>query len=176
MMLSDDVVKSKVQSLVDNASIGEVEALLKRLVADEQIKNYVADYVASLNSDVINQLPTSVAKHAVSTFKKENAESYKDNDDFLILVLKQGNASQVKEVVRLMKAKLNAEQDIDRVVKVLENLYTKDLSLLQSVVGDLRVIKECDSVDDSTKQKIDALANRLQPLKKKNIVEKIIGK
>lgn len=176
MMLSDDVVKSKVQSLVDNASIGEVEALLKRLVADEQIKNYVADYVASLNSDVINQLPTSVAKHAVSTFKKENAESYKDNDDFLILVLKQGNASQVKEVVRLMKAKLNAEQDIDRVVKVLENLYTKDLSLLQSVVGDLRVIKESDSVDDSTKQKIDALANRLQPLKKKNIVEKIIGK
>lgn len=176
LMMGDDVVKSKVQSLVDHAVIGEVETLLKRLVADEQIKNFVADYVASLNSDAVNQLPTSVAKHAVSTFNKENAESYKDNDDFLILVLKQGNATQVKEVVRLMKAKLIAEQDLDSVLKVLDNLDTKDQSLLQSVVGDLRVINDSDSVDEATKQKIDALANKLLPPKKKTIVEKITGK
>lgn len=136
----------------------------------------MADYVASLDSETVNQLPASVAMHAVSTFKKENAEVYKDNEDFLILVLKQGNASQVKEVVRLMKAKLIAEQDLDSVLKVLDNLDTEDQSLLQSVVGDLRVIKDSDNVDEAIKQKIDALEEKLLPSKKKNIVEKIIGK
>ena len=176
MMLGDDVVKSKVQSLVNNASIGGVEALLKRLVADKQIKSYIADFVASMDSEAVNQLPTSVAKHAVSTFKKDNAEAYKDNDDFLILVLKQGNATQVKEVVRLMKAKMNAEQDLDSVVKVLDNLVTKDHSLLQSVVSDLVVIKDSETVDEATKQKVAALAEKIQSSeKKKSIVDKILG-
>lgn len=36
MIVSDDVVKSKAQSLVDHASLGGVEPLLKRLVVDEK--------------------------------------------------------------------------------------------------------------------------------------------
>lgn len=161
MTLNDDLVKSKIHSLVDNGHIPEVEAMLERLVTDEKIKNYVVEYVVSLSSDAVNHLPSSIAKHAVSTFNKENAESYKDNDDFLMLVLKQGTTVQVREVVRLMKAKLNAEQDLDSVLKVLDYLDTKDQSLLQSVVGDLRVINDSDSVDEVTKQKITALVDKL---------------
>ncbi len=177
MMLSKNEMKSKIQSLVDNAAINDVEALLKRLVADDQIKYYVAEYVASLNSDVVNNLPVSVAKHAVSTFKKENGEIYKNNNDFLILVLKQGNTTQVKEVVRLMKAKINDEQDLDDVVKVLDNLKTNDQRLIQSIIGDLEVIKDSDSVGDTTKHKIATLVEKLMPLeKKKNITNKLFGK
>lgn len=123
-IVNDDVIETKVHNLIDNASIINAENLLERVVKDKQILSVVTEYVASLDSVTINALPVSIAKHAVSTFNRKTADAYKDNEDFLILVLKQGIASQKKEVVRLMKTKINQEADLGKVVNVLDNLVT----------------------------------------------------
>lgn len=177
LKLDDDTVNGKIKSLVDNSNINGVEALLKKLVSDKQILGMEADYVASLDCETINNLPVSVAKLAVSTFKRDNAETYKDNVDFLIVVLRQGTASQKKEVVRLMKDKINKEQDLENVVKVLDNLVTEDQTLLKSLVGELEGIKDSETVSDETKERIAALATKLSAsIKKPGLLDKVLGK
>jgi hypothetical protein len=177
LALGETVVRNKVCNLVDNATNNNVETLLKKLVNDKQILDMVAEYVASLESGKVNGLPVSVARFAVSTFNRDNAETYKDNPEFLILVLKQGSASQKKEVVRLMKAKINSEIDLDNVVKVLDNLDTEDQRILKTLVGELEAIKDSDTVNDEIKRRVAALATKLSAgIKKPNLVKKILGK
>ena len=176
-MLNDDIVKEKIQTLVDHANNKSVESLLKKLVADKTILDIVAEYVASLDSETINSLPVSIAKFAVSTFKRENAETYKDNEDFLILVLQQGNSNQKREVVRLMKTKINAEADIAMVVNVLGNLQTEDQNMLTTLVGELEGLKDSDTVSEEDKALITALANKLSVnIKKTGLLNKVFGK
>ncbi len=173
----EDTVKEKIQTLVDNADINGVEKLLGKLVNDAQIKNMMAEYVASLDSETINNLPTSISKHAVSTFNKDNAEVYKDNTDFLILVLKQGNAIQMKDVVRLMKDKINHETDLDQVVTVLENLNTEDQQVLKSLVSELDGVKDSETVGEEVKSKVAALTTKLSTgIKNESFLNKLLGK
>ena len=176
-MLAEDTIKEKIQSLVNHADDGNVESLLKKLVTDKQILDIVAEYVATLNSETINSLPVSIAKFAVSTFRRENAEIYKDNVDFLSLVLKQGSASQKREVVRLMKAKINVEVDLDNVVLVLNNLVTEDQQLLKPLVSELDAIKDSETVSNETKSKIADLSRKLSiNIEKVGFIDKMLGK
>ena len=176
-MLGDDTIKIKVNDLVIHAANNNVEALLGKLVKDNQLLGYVAEYVASLDSEAINALPVSISKYAVSTFSRENAETYKDNTDFLTLVLKQGNALQKKEVVRLMKAKINAEADLAMVVSVLDNLVTEDQNMLRTLVGELEDINDSDAVSDEDKARVAALATKLSgSIKKTGMIDKLLGK
>ncbi len=102
---------------------------------------------------------------------------YKDNEDFLILVLKQGNASQKKEVVRLMKTKINQESDLNMVVNVLDNLVTEDQSMLKLLIGELDGIKDSEAVNDEIKSRITALATKLSGyIKKPGMIGKLLGK
>lgn len=177
LALGETVVRNKVCNLVDNATNNNVETLLKKLVNDKQILDMVAEYVASLESGKVNGLPVSVARFAVSTFNRDNAETYKDNPEFLILVLKQGSASQKKEVVRLMKAKINSEIDLDNVVKVLDNLDTEDQRILKTLVGELDGIKDSETVNEETKSRVAALATKLSAgIKKTGLLDKVLGK
>ena len=84
LMLNENTVKEKIQSLVNHANNGNVESLLKKLVTDKQILEMVAEHVSTLDSETINSLPASIARFAVSTFKRENAETYKDNDYYFM--------------------------------------------------------------------------------------------
>lgn len=171
---NDDAVKEKIQTLVDNADKIGVEKLLGKLVTDTQVKNMMAEYVASLDSETINGLPTSISRHAVSTFNKENAEVYKDNTDFLILVLKQGNAIQMKEVVRLMKDKINHETDLEQVVTILNHLETGDQQVLKSLVSELEGVKDSGNVSEETKAQVAALATKLSSsIRKKGMIDRI---
>ncbi len=177
LALDETAVRNKVCKLVDNATNNNVETLLKKLVNDKQILDMVAEYVASLESGKVNGLPVSVARFAVSTFNRDNAETYKDNPEFLILVLKQGSASQKKEVVRLMKAKINSEIDLDNVVKVLDNLDTEDQRILKTLVGELDGIKDSETVNEETKSRVAALATKLSAgIKKTGLLDKVLGK
>ena len=137
------------------------EKLIGRLVSDKHINDMVTSYVASLSSDNINSLPVSVAKYAISTFSRDNSDAYKDNNGFLILVLTQGKAPQKKEVIRLMKAKINDEEDIDNVIIVLDNLVTEDQTILKSLIGDLEVLKDSDNLSEETKGRIIELSTKL---------------
>ena len=176
MLLENDAVKARIQSLIDHSSNNGVEVLIGKLVNDEEVSIMITDYVSSLDSETINKLPVSIAKHAVSTFNRDNAEVYKDNSDFLILVLKQGTVAQKKEVVRLMKEKINKETDLDGVVDVLDNLVIEDQRMLNSLVGDLDAIKDSEAVDDETKERVAALATKLSKgLKKKGLLDKMFG-
>ena len=166
-MLDDNTVKNKIVTLVTNANNIGVELLLSKLASNNQILNMVTEYVASLDSETINNLPISIAKHAVSTFNRNNAEFYKDNAEFLILVLNQGNARQKKEVVRLMKDKINKEEDLDTVVLVLDNLETEDKNMLKTLVGELKEIKESETIDEETKKRVAELVNKLSSNNKK---------
>lgn len=137
----------------------------------------VVEYVASLDSATINALPLSVSQFAVSTFKRENADTYKDNTDFLILVLRQGNSQQKKEVVRLMKDKINNERDLEYVVLVLDNLVTEDQQMLKNLVGELEVLKESETVSEDVKSRIAALITKLSAnIKKDSLLNKVLGK
>ena len=161
MFIEEDTIKSKIYSLVDNSGINGVEKLLGKLVKKEFILKIVTEYVAGLNSETINSLPTSIAKYAVSTFDKKNAETYKDNPNFLILVLKQGNAQQKKEVVRLMKDKINNETDLDNAILVLENLFTDNQQMLKTLIAELEGLKESETISDETKNRIENLITKL---------------
>jgi len=173
----DDTVKDKIHTLVDNSNLSGVETLLKKLACDKQILDMVAEYVASLDSETINTLPVSISKFAVSTFKRENADTYKDNADFLILVLKQGNSQQKKEVVRLMKDKINNEGDLDNVALVLDNLVTEDQQMLKTLVGELETIKDSETVSKETKNRIAILSTKLSNnIKKDSLINKVLGK
>lgn len=177
LMLGEDTIKSKIHHLVDNATNDKVMNLLATLVQDEQTLNMVAEYVASFDSETVNGLPAAISQYAVSTFNRDNAETYKDNVDFLILVLKNGTASQKKEVVRLMKAKINNEEDLDNVVLVLDNLVTDNQQLLKSLVSELEGIKDSDKVNEETKEKVATIATKLSAsIKKPGVIEKILGK
>ena len=171
MMLNNDSLEKKIKELIDNSTIKGVEHLLSDLVKDDQIKVLVTDYIATLNSTTINSLPISVSKYAVSSFIKENAADYKNNPDFLILVLNAGSAAQKKEVVNLMKQKLVSEVDLEDVLNVLNHLKTDNQALLRSVVGELENVKSSDTVDDSLKPQIANLIEKLsvsiKPEKKK---------
>ena len=159
--LDDDTIKTKIRTLVDNSDKNGVEMLLKKLVADKQILDMIAEYVASLDSKGVNTLPVSIAKYAVSTFKRENAETYKDNAAFLIVVLEFGTAIQKKEVVRLMKDKINNERDLDNVVSVLDHLVTEDKNMLKSLVGYLEEIKNSEFVEEAIKERVAELVQKL---------------
>ena len=177
LALDETAVRNKVCNLVNNATNNNVETLLKKLVNDKQILDLVAEYVASLECETINGLPVSISKFAVSTFNRDNAETYKDNPDFLILVLKQGNDSQKKEVVRLMKTKINNEVDLDNMVRVLDNLVTEDQQMLKTLVGELDGIKDSETVNEETKSRVAALASKLSAgIKKTGLFDKVLGK
>lgn len=174
---NDDAVKEKIHTLVTNANNKGVESLIGKLVGDKQILDMVVEYVASLDSVTINGLPVTISRYAVKTFNKDNAETYKNNPDFLILVLKLGNASQMRDVVRLMKDKINHETDLDQVVTVLENLNTEDQQILKSLVSELDVVKDSETVDEETKSKVEALSARLSSgIKKEGFLNKVLGK
>lgn len=177
ILLNEEVARAKIQNLIDNSNISGVESLLGKLAKDSMLLAIEAEYVASLDSETINGLPVSIAKHAVSTFNSSNRETFKDNAPFLILVLKQGNASQKKEVVRLMKTKINEEVDLDMVISVLDNLVTEDQSILKPLVGELDGIKDIETVDEETKARVSALASKLSSfIKKPKMIKKFLGK
>lgn len=161
LMIEDDMIEGTIQSLIDNSTNNKVESLIGRLVSEKRINDMVTSYVASLSSDNINRLPVSVSKYAISTFSRDNADSYKDNTGFLILVITQGKASQKKEVIRLMKAKINDEEDIDNVINVLDNLVTEDQNILKSLIGELEVLKESEKLSADTKGRVIELTTKL---------------
>lgn len=176
-LIDVNTVKAKIQELVNNASDGNVEALVGKLVKDEEILGFVAEYVASLESESINNLPVSISKYAVSTFKRENADTYQNNEEFLILVLKQGTSYQKKEVVRLMKDKINNETDLEMVVNVLDDLVTEDQKMLNSLVAELDGIKESETVSEENKKRIAELASKLSNLiRKPSVLGRILKK
>lgn len=177
LLLGEDTVKNKIHQLVDNSANDKVMNLLVTLVQDEEMLNMVAEYVASLGSETINGLPAAISQYAVSTFNRDNAETYKDNVDFLILVLKNGTASQKKEVVRLMKGKINNEEDLDNVMLVLDNLVTDNQQILKSLVSELEGIKDSEKVSEEIKEKVANLATKLSAsIKKPGVVENLLGK
>jgi len=177
MMLTDDVMKNKIHSLVDNSSNSEVAKLLKKLASDNLILSLMADYVIKLDSQTVNALPSWIAKYAVGTFNKENFETFKDNPSFLILVLQLGNASQKRLVVRLMRTKIVNENDLENVVTVLSNLVSEDQALLKPLISDLDSIKDSETVNEDTKNKVSELSAKLSAsLKTNTFVGRFLGK
>ena len=166
MMLNDDEITKKIRSLVDHSSIKEVEDLLDVIIGNESVSAMVVEYVASLDSGTINSLPISISKHAVSGFNRDNASAFKDNPAFLIQVLKQGRASQKEVVVRLMKEKIIAEEDLENVLLVLNNLETDNQTLLKSLIGELETLKD-ETVTEEIKNGISELITKLSSYLKK---------
>lgn len=177
LKLEKEVIKQKICDLVDNANIDGVEQLLKKLVSDNQILEMVTEHVASLDSSAINALPVSISKYAVSTFNIDNAESYKDNPDFLILVLQQGKATQKKEVIRILKEKMNHEADLENVIRVLNELAIENNTYLNSIVSELELLKNNETLSDDIKLQIQKLIIKFSSSNKKSgITGKLLGK
>lgn len=172
LTIEDALIEAKIQTLIDYSTNDKVEKLIGRLVSDKHINDMVTSYVASLSSENINSLPVSVAKYAISTFSRDNSEAYKDNNGFLILVLTQGKAAQKKEVIRLMKAKINDEEDIDGVISVLDNLVTEDQTILKSLIGELDVLKDSETLSADTKGSITDLSSKLSTMLEKSVTNK----
>ena len=172
LTIDDNLIEAKMQTLIDFSTNDKVEKLIGRLVSDKHINDMVTSYVASLSSDNINSLPVSVAKYAISTFSRDNSDAYKDNNGFLILVLTQGKAAQKKEVIRLMKTKINDEEDIEGVVIVLNNLVTEDQNILKSLIGELDVLKDSETLSADTKGSVIELSSKLSTMLEKSVTNK----
>ena len=83
----------------------------------------------------------------------------------------------MRDVVRLMKDKINHETDLDQVVTVLENLNTEDQHVLKSLVSELDGVKDSETVDEVIKSKVAALTTKLSTgIKKDSFLNKVLGK
>lgn len=168
MMLNEDVIEKKIRELVNNASIPGVEQLLDRLSQDGQIQGAVSNYVSTLDSETANALPFSIIRNAISIFKKDNAEAFKDNTSFLHLVIVKGSAAQKATVVTLMLDKILHEVDLDNALLVLNSLETDNQLLIKQVIRSLESLKEKDTVDDVIKDQASALISKLSSKLKKD--------
>lgn len=176
-MVTEESVKAKIHDLINHSNEPKAEKLLEDLSTDVQILSIITDYVASCNVNVINSLPISIAQHAISTFNKSNADAYKDNPNFLILVLQRGNATQENEVVRMMKQKLVNEEDLENVVLVLSHLDTRNQTLLQSVIVEIENVLANESIDEAVKDRINQLKKKLSAsVKSSGSLKKILAK
>jgi hypothetical protein len=147
------------------------------IIGNDSVSAMVMEYVASLDSGTINSLPISISKHAVSGFNRDNASAFKDNPAFLIQVLKRGRASQKEVVVRLMKERIIAEEDLENVLLVLSNLETDNQTLLKALISELETLKDSETVTEEIKNGISELITKLSSyLKKPKVKINLLGK
>lgn len=165
-LINDEKSKTKLNDLLvfaQNNNSVEVFNLLEKLIEQERYKNQLAALIVEKDYSFVNSLPNSFLKLAVNSFNKDSYNNYADNFEFLSVIVQKGNITQKGFVVKIATAKLDANQDIERVldlIDLMENISSFDKSGL--------LFSHLDNYQHQNKEVISKeLDDRVAKLKKK---------
>lgn len=165
-LITDEESKTKLNEILTFAqSTTSVEAfnLLETLIDQERYKNQLASLIVDKEYSFVNSLPNSLLKLAVNSFTKDSYTDYADNFEFLSVIAQKGNNIQKGFIVKILTSKLDANQDVDRVLNLIdsmENIPSFDKSGL--------LFSHLDNFQHQNKETIsDDLDGRIIKLKKK---------
>ncbi len=148
-------------TLTNNSA--EVFVLLETLSTQEVYKNLLTTLIIEKDSSFINSLPPYLLKLAVSSFTKDNYNDYTNNFEFLSVIIQKGNIIQKGYVVKIVTSKLDANQDIQQMLDLIDkmdNISSFDKSGL--------LFSHLDNYQHQNKETISAeLDDRIVKLKKK---------
>lgn len=162
--ITEDQVRSKIKSLLDNIEDDGVIKLVEGLLDDELYKAVIADEIASSDSECINSLPKSLSRFAVSVFSKDNSEDFSDNFDYLAFIAKEGNSLQVETVVSMMKKRLIDGSEIPSVIAVVENLQTRNKLILKPLLEEIRSARNKYEEQSDLTDRMDALISKFSEI------------
>ncbi len=164
--ITTEKAKTKLNDLLTYAQTNnsaEVFALLETLSTQEVYKNILTNLIIEKDSSFVNSLPTQFLKLAVNSFTKDSYINFADNFEFLSVIIQKGSTTQKGYVVKILTAKLDANQDIQRVldlIDLMENIPTLDKSGL--------LLSHLDNYQHQYKETITKeLDDRIDKLKKK---------
>lgn len=165
-MINDEKSKTKLNDLLvfaQNNNSVEIFNLLEKLTEQERYKNQLAALIVDKDYSFVNSLPNSFLKLAVNSFNKDSYNNYANNFEFLSVIIQKGNITQKGFVVKIVTAKLDANQDIERVldlIDLMENISSFDKSGL--------LFSHLDNYQHQNKEVISKeLDDRVAKLKKK---------
>jgi hypothetical protein len=124
-LITDEKSKTKINEILDFAhSKNSVEAFefLENLIEQERYKNQLTALIVEKDSLFVNSLPNSLLKLGVNSFTKDSHNKFADNFEFLSVIIQKGNNSQKSYVVKILTAKLDANQDVERVFDLIESM------------------------------------------------------
>jgi hypothetical protein len=164
--ITTEKAKTKLNDLLTYAQTnnsGEVFALLETLSTQEVYRNLLTNLIIEKDSRFINSLPPQFLKLAVNSFTKDSYNNYAENFEFLSVIIQKGNITQKGYVVKIITAKLDANQDIQHVldlIDTMENIPSFDKSGL--------LFSHLDNYQHQNKETISTeLDDRIVKLKKK---------
>lgn len=167
-VISAEKAKAKLNDLLTYAQTNnsaEVFALLETLSTQEVYKNLLPNLIIEKDSSFINSLPTYLLKLAVSSFTKDNCNDYSNNFEFLSVIIQKGNVTQKGYVVKIITAKLDANQDIERVLDLIdsmENISSFDKSGLLFSHLDNYQHQNKETISNDLNDKIIKLKNKIK--------------
>ncbi len=165
-IITDERSKTKLNDILtfaQNKNSVEVFDLLEILIEQERYKNQLAVLIVEKDYSFVNSLPNPFLKLAVNSFNKDSYNDYADNFEFLSVIVQKGNNTQKGYIVKILTAKLDANQDVERVlglIESMENIPSFDKSGL--------LFSHLDNYQHQNKETISAeLDDRIVKLKKK---------
>lgn len=166
--ITNEKVKIKLNDLLiyaqSNNSV-EVFALLETLSVQEEYKNLLTILIIEKDSSFINSLPPYLLKLAVNSFTKDSHISFADNFEFLSVIILKGNITQKGYIVKILTTKLDANQDIERVLDLInsmENIASFDKSGLLFSHLDNYQHQNKETISTELDDRIDKLKNKLK--------------
>ena len=123
--LSDTDVISKIDDLINYAydsKSEEVYIFLESLLEHKRYKDILIKLIIDKDSEVINNLPPRFLEMAVDNFTEQNYEEYSNNYEFLLIIAVNGNKSQRKILVKILIPKIDNNEDINSVIKIVSFL------------------------------------------------------
>jgi len=171
--ISDEQITNKIKLLLDNVSNSKVLALINNLIADDSIKQIVIDDIVNRDSAFINSLPQELLSFAINAFTSQAASNYSANYVYLAIIAKKGNDSQKTVLVKLLQNDINNNQNIEKVLSVLDALEITKLTDINLLLALLNSYKE-NSLDenDELNDRINSLISKFNSKEKKVLKEK----
>lgn len=124
-IITDERSKTKLNDILtfaQNKNSVEAFDLLEKLIEQERYKNQLAALIVDKDYSFVNSLPNSFLKLAVNSFTKDSHNDYADNFEFLSVIVQKGNNTQKGYVVKIVTAKLDANQDVERVLGLIDSM------------------------------------------------------
>lgn len=124
-LIADEKSKAKLNEILlfaQNNNSEEVFNLLVKLIEQERYKSQLTALIVEKDSSFVNSLPTQFLKLAVNSFTKDSYINFADNFEFLSVIIQKGSTTQKGYVVKILTAKLDANQDIQRVLDLIDSM------------------------------------------------------
>lgn len=122
-VIADEKTKTKLNNILlfaQNKNSEEVFEFLETLIEQERYKNHLMALIVDKDCSFVNSLPNPFLKLAVNSFTKTSHNNYADNFEFLSVIAQKGNNTQKGYIVKIATAKIDANQDVERILDLMD--------------------------------------------------------